>query len=307
MATLPLHTLQNVLRATVTLPGTISIDAGPDGGFHLPNMRTRFSKAKAHGTVESALENIASSSQATLVGHGLIARINAGAGAVFFPTDSATHLGPTNRDVWKGAIAKLRAHSLQELVLFSCDTGANADGAEFVFALSQALQAKVSAPTGDVWLDETTGQPSLVEGAGFQVATPDMTGPPPVKSLALVPTKAVADRGFAFVFEDGAFLETPRRAIRQVMIRRLGFADRADATTTLEGAAAMQFATSIALNAPIVFGGTPATMVTGTMEMRVGIAGRDVVHHYRIHNHRLIEDVAAPGVFYQFGSPGLMI
>jgi hypothetical protein len=75
----------------------------------------------------------------------------------------------------------------------------------------------------------------------------------------------------------------------------------------MEGGDAARFAASVALNAPIVFGGQPATIVTGRMELRARVGGRDVLHEYLIHNNRLIEDVASPGVFYQFGAPGLVL
>jgi hypothetical protein len=291
----------------VDLIGTISVDAGGDPTQHLQNMRDRFPDAKEHTSDTAALANVAGAAEGTLVGHGWIGRINTGAGNVL-SSNPDTFIGLANRTHWRAAIATMGQTRLQRLLLFSCDTGANQDGANVVFELAKALGAQVQAPNGNVWIDPASGELFMVERAEFQCADPSMSSPPPVKDHVSVPVDAVAPGHYALVFEDGAFVEVPSRAIRGIRVQVHRTADALQPLSAqMEGADAARFAASVALNAPLVFGGQPASIVTGTLSLQVRVGGRDVVHEYRIYNNRLIEDVVAPGVFYQFGAPGLVL
>jgi hypothetical protein len=296
-----------LVRAAVVLPGTISIDDGRDRGAFLPDMRTHFGAAATHLCVGEAVGNIEGTTEATLVGHGLIGRINTGQGSEFFPVDASTHLGLDNDLLWERRIGEMRTRSLRRLMLFSCGTGANDDGALLLFKLARALQATVYAPTGDVWFDVTAREPSIVETADWQVADWSMSEPPPAKphhTLQLVPL--VSD-SLAFVVVNGTYIPVPLGAVQRVEFAvRNGHVAEISARA-LAGNEAVDFTRRCGLNAPFAFGGPPASLVTGRLQVTVGVAGREFTSEYLVHDNRLLESVAVPGEFFQIREPGLLV
>jgi hypothetical protein len=291
----------NVVGSRVELPEPISIDGGDDGSnTFLDMMRENFKNAPPHHSAGAAFENVVGSRQGTLIGHGQPGLILTGRGADFdFRTnpDQTKSISIDNTKTWELVVTPMRT-PIEFLMLFGCNVGAEADGAELVWQVAKALGATVKAPVGLVWPDTATQDPFVADNECWQVADHTMTKRPDArKCRPLTPSGHEADR--LLLWDVDRFLPI---ALEAVSGARLAKRDRYRTRGwDMEWSApeAQSLASHVAFDRPLVFPGPLGTIVTGKVFLSYRFLGREITRQFLVHNDLLLEDANAPGVFYE--------
>ena len=161
--------------------------------------------------------------------------------------------------------------------------------ADFVFALANALQTTVRAPTGFVFVAPEE-DPFIEDGAGWQEATPGMAAAPePIDPL----WRSIGRTDRLLLREHDRFVAYPLRSVIRL--------DVITAAGETLGAfinwvpprldAAFQF---MNLAQPRRERGTPASVQTGKVVVTIGERRRI----FTVHNDLLLEDALAPETYY---------
>src|ERR1043165_6407042 len=170
---MPLPPRELVAPVTATTP--LTLETGPDNGF-LPCAEHVLNPLLRNQTTDVAftnLDSVASTApESVMIGHGDTGSLCTGDGNQCGAT-AGTIMGDFNEtrpgDRWDMAAGAER-DKFASLVMYSCDTGANNEGADFLFALAKRINRRACAPTYLVWCGD--GKIFLDERAKWQCAKP---------------------------------------------------------------------------------------------------------------------------------------
>ena len=200
--------------------------------------------APAPGTAELRAQNLA--------GHGSSGYVEVGAGQQGWNDE---YIATYNEDVWGWPMALAGNDRDGPLTIWSCSTGGSVRGALLLFRLAQITKRTVRARTGLLLL-YTQGSRRWIEferGSQWQMASPDMTAPPPPIKPPSAQVPALAD------------WSAPVAGIVSARVTRL---DPGATEIELAGAAATAVADALFASAPFSKAGDLPGRVTALIVLR---------------------------------------
>ncbi|WP_163132911.1 hypothetical protein [Agarivorans sp. Alg241-V36] len=202
-----------------------------------------------------------------------------------------------NQSNWGPELQKLRPKNFTMMSIYSCHSGAGADGARLLWMMANALQRAVRGRTGFTYC----GSKGITfeKGSVWQVATPGPTMPNPIPA----PTPHLWEEADMHIrlIKDTKSTEVPYSDVISIDVERNHQIVRTTNTKTLSGTDAEDFA-------KLIFGSEPFSadaQVMGFVTAKISITfqGEKNPRKLVIYNDRLVEDTSTK-VFY-YAMPGL--
>jgi hypothetical protein len=279
------------------LSDCITLDRSNDPA--LKNARKAFPTTKKHGVTLVAGDNLqtcltanpATARRAMIVGHGAAGTIITGSGAL--ANDNDKKISVDNVCFWVEGLQSRLNGLPAELTLCSCDTGANAEGAQLLMEVANRVNAQVSGFTGLIFID-TTGNITCEVGGVWQHAQPST----PLSSVAS-PSHEIGE-SVDLKLKYGKEYKT----LNIKDVRAVSFfhpAEKGKPTFSLEGEAAQKLVGTINFAKPSEIG-APLALNTGILEIEYRIQGKPDKRTFVLFNDRLLYDQATPDTSY-FASP----
>jgi hypothetical protein len=271
--------------------GYVSIDAGPSANGLL------YEAERLHGSIKhtsrsTALQACLGSGQqrANMIGYGRVGKILTGSGDVERGSDQ--YISLDNFQQWQDDI-RLHRRGPITLILCSCDTGAENEGALLLYSLAKEVDGPVTAPTGFVLFDETSNSLELECGAHWQEARPDHK---PDRIKLPRPYTTDPSKGNVYIRFATGMESVPIEAIEKIRYFRT-----ADAAILREwsGAEARRQLAFFGLEQPAIYNGSPFALRTGRIELvvRRGPAIPES-RTFDILNQRVLRDTVFNTVYY---------
>jgi len=273
--------------------GCVTIDHTSDGAY-LDCTRTAFPGALQHGSTAEAVQNLlrcagGAVEKANLVGHGIEGGIITGTGQPP-PTDDLRCMTLFNVNNWVPFISLLRDRA-SNLTLWSCDTGAGDDGADFLTLLATKINAPVAAPTGLIFCDD--GRISLIPPATWQIARPGIR--PPAIPLPAVPLPMNIDAiSSAFFMQEEGVKEV--RLADLVSAQLQVFGSKADGIHDLTQREAADLLRLVDFPHPLKMRGSIAAI--HTCKLTVTYSNMPKPKVLNIYNDRILRDGDQPEAYY---------
>nr|WP_152029974.1 hypothetical protein [Pseudomonas sp. LPH1] len=178
-----------------------SVSDGPDNGAN-NCMSGRFWSCMRHGSTAQAVSNYLGRLKVTdssspsfegyskedavifkgagnlnIGGHGNEGLLETGVGQNG-PFDIGKYILTWNQSVWESEFQKLRPKNFTMMSIYSCHTGAGADGARLLWMMANSLQRAVRGRTGLTYCG--SNGITFEKGSVWQVASPGPTMPNPI-------------------------------------------------------------------------------------------------------------------------------
>jgi hypothetical protein len=284
-----------------TLVGNATIDATVDHDS-LDLARQFNPQTPTHTNIVTCARNLAGDDGTKIiVGHGDAGILGTGGGDML--ENANVFIGLTNPTFWSGPLGAIP--NCTSLCFYACHVGATDQGAELLYKVAKVVDAEVSAPTGILSVDPTTGAFTLEAGAVWQTATPTHKPDPinPPRPSLVGPSTSEIN-----LETDSNHEVTPFAAVTAVDVRvRYGPIQLLlrpkvrDFSANLSGQDALTFLRFIALDRPFTPPGIPLGLTTA--EFVVTFDGGKK-RKFAILNNRFVCDTAHPKMYY-YCRPGL--
>jgi hypothetical protein len=272
----------------------LTVETGSDNGF-LACAVSALNAELQHGTADQAFSGLmaraSAQSQAIISGHGSPGSICTGNGnrCVF---TAMTRFNESGMQGW-GVSADKISGKFASLMLLSCDTGAEVQGAKFLHRIATHVHVPVSAPTYLVWCGN--GQVWIDKDSDIQTATDDAepaTKPKPrfVLPIATVYKLRVAS-GWALV------------PVSQVEVEQFGYSHYVGRSLrAVKGEGATDLSLKIDFANPFQPGGVPAAVTTGTVVLNIRARDFSARRTFTIYTDDVAQDDQFPDTFYRIDS-----
>jgi hypothetical protein len=274
--------------------GCVSIDHTSDGEY-LDCTRVAFPGALNHGSTAEAVQNLLRCAggdiqRANLVGHGMEAGIITGTGLPPCADDLQRCMTLFNTNKWLPFISLLRDR-VSNLTLWSCDTGAGDDGADFLTLLATRINAPVAAPTGIIFCEG--GRITLIPPATWQIARPGMR--PPTIPLPAAPLPINIDAiSSAFFMQEEGVKEVPLDDLVSAQLEVFG--SKADGIRDLTQREAADLLRLVDFLHPLKMRGSIAAI--HTCKLTVAYSNMPKPKVLNIYNDRILRDGDQPEAYY---------
>lgn len=292
-----------------------SVSNGPDDGAN-NGMAKCFWKCMRHGTTAQAVSNY--------LGRLQVADASSGNFEDYGPDDAQVFKGAGNLNIgghgneglletgvgqngsfdlnkyiltwniknWGPELQKLKPKNFTMLSIYSCHSGAGADGAQLLWLMANELQRAVRGRTGFTY---TNGEKVWFEdGSVWQVATPGPTPPTAIPA----PTPHLwegAEMGMKMV-SDGKNIEIPYSDVVRIEVQAQNQIMRTTSVNTYAGSEAEDVARLLFGSEPFPADAQPMGFITATVKIQ--FKAESEPREFAIHNDRLIEDLKAKVFYY---------
>ncbi len=280
--------------------GCTTIDrTNTDNGF-LDLARQAVPAAGAHSTSQEATGNLVSciggmlGSSAHISGHGDAGLIIAGTGQVQ-TDDSLTYLNTANVSTWRPILAQLRGH-ITKLQFWSCHTGAEEQGADFLSLVASIVGAPAYGATSLIFCDGS--QFYLEDNGVWNVATPNsraMAIQLPYAQLYRAPTMEF------ILFNRDTPVNVKSDAISSLDVLPPTVPNAGSTVgARLSHEAAVDLLGLIDFSKPLQFGSPVGAVETARLVLHFsGEEGAEQSREFIVYNDRIIQDVISPHIYYR--------
>ncbi|MGO4513500.1 hypothetical protein AB4Z51_41680 [Bradyrhizobium sp. 2TAF36] len=261
-----------------------SVSSGPDNGA-LNCDAAHFWNCMRHGTTEQMINNYlgrlaAQTGNLNTGAHGNSGMFEAGSGQAT-TYNPATDVYSWNAFDWASLFMQLKDKGFAIWTIYSCDTGADADGADLLHRMANLTNRPARARTGLT----TCGNDGIgFTGGVWQVAFPGPKPPPPIpKSPGLLAEEyksvsriAITPTNFEFDVND----------VVSIALK----AKRPSGTfsTAIKGAQAVEIVRMLFSAPEVDIGGQPLAMLTGEITLNIAQNAAEAVLTFDIYNDRVM-------------------
>lgn len=274
-----------------------TVSSGPDNGAN-NCMAGKFWNCMRHSTFEQAVNNFLSRLPAlvetpeltsvgnlNIGGHGNEGFLTTGCGQTGQQNYQTNTMATWNRNFWQPHFIKLRPKNFSILSIYSCHSGAGVAGADFLFALAQAIGHPCQGRTGFTYCGSQGI--SFENNSVWQVATPT-SRPNPINA----PTPHFNYNDLNMFLEiDGTIEDVSYTNIKSIKLTKVGYLgvrsikDLEVNTTDLPEISNLIFASQ-----PFKIDGVPLAELTGVIEVEFMLGKSSEKRVFDLYNDRIIID-----------------
>ena len=273
---------QNIVGQVVN---TIDASTNEPTSHFLANARLLDPRARAHHNIQEVGGNLCALpglSVLRITGHGGVHLICCGGGQDTLDNDH--YMGIKNPDNWAPVIGSLRGLA-SVMELWSCHTGAEVTGAQFLSMMADRLGAPVKGLTGFVAAERDRMHFEI--GSKWQQAFPGQGPPPPIASPTGPPVYNLRR-----IVHGAETLDLDQDDVRKAVFEP---AHEAPLDVTRQ-------AREAGWGEPVRIKGELAALVTGRLVLTLKAAGGEVEKRLIVFNDRLLRDEAPDGAYYRASS-----